>query len=80
MIVPSNVTQVVNATIFAATIESSYDEADREKLAFTWNATEFNRHKLFIQLYFENPLEISKHVLRDQLKLEVIDPWPLISD
>ena len=49
------------------------------KLNFTWNITEFHSNYFKVQLYFENPLEVSfESGLRDQFKLTVTNSSLLI--
>ena len=46
---------------------------------FTWEVIELQQNKMYVQLDFESPLNISSHNQRDKLKMKVIDPKILIA-
>ena len=55
------------------------DQARRPKLNFTWNITEFYSNSFKVQLYFENPLQVSfESGIRDQFRLTVTNSSLLI--
>ena len=75
MIIPANIASV-NMTALHITVEPALpqDFENPDNLDFTWNIEEFQQYKMYLKLNFEEPLQISKHMPRDKLKIEIINP------
>ena len=86
LIIPSNITQLnekrdlqeIEIPVFDIEIIPA-DQARRPKLNFTWSITEFYSNSFKVQLYFENPLQVSfESGMRDQFRLTVTNSSLLV--
>lgn len=74
MVIPSNATTIVNATVFDISLEP-VTESRTPLLGFTWETISFDESQLKIQLVFENAKYVSSDLEDlDLLKIKVKKP------
>ena len=61
--------QLINALELLITPDDIYNSEDVKKIKFTWDITAYSKNYIWMQLYFENPWDISNDSQFDTLSV-----------